>query len=207
LVRQIVDGSGELVFAQSYEPYGDVLDSYGEEGSHYGFTGEMQDPTGLVYLRARYYNTGIGIFTAKDPFAGIASIPRSFNPYMYANNNPLLFTDPSGRFPQIIALSALGGLLGGVASGVLAAAFYDMALTGDCGCDMWEEAISSTKGGWVAKFAAFGALIRAVATAVASSGPVGMIVVGSFGVAASTVDLIRTTYIMVRETGFTPCIA
>ncbi len=53
-VRQLVDGSGEVKLAQSYEPYGTVMGSAGGGTSAYGFTGEMQQ-NGLVYLRARYY--------------------------------------------------------------------------------------------------------------------------------------------------------
>jgi hypothetical protein len=53
-VRQLLDANGEVLLAQSYEPYGDVLASVGEGESSYGFTAEMRDPTGLIYLRARY---------------------------------------------------------------------------------------------------------------------------------------------------------
>jgi RHS repeat-associated protein len=37
----------------------------------FGFTGEMRDPNGLNYHRARYYDPGIGTFTALDPFEGM----------------------------------------------------------------------------------------------------------------------------------------
>ncbi|MEJ2601389.1 MAG: hypothetical protein P8Z00_23890 [Anaerolineales bacterium] len=53
-MRQLLDANGEVLLAQSYEPYGDVLASVGEGESSYGFTAEMRDPTGLIYLRARY---------------------------------------------------------------------------------------------------------------------------------------------------------
>jgi RHS repeat-associated protein len=56
-VRQLVDANGEVLLAQSYEPYGAVLESAGEGTSSYGFAAEMRDPTGLIYLRARYYSS------------------------------------------------------------------------------------------------------------------------------------------------------
>jgi hypothetical protein len=41
-VRQLVDVGGEVLLAQSYQPYGEVLASAGEEESSYGFTAEMR---------------------------------------------------------------------------------------------------------------------------------------------------------------------
>ena len=61
-VRQVVDSNGEVLLAQSYEPYGEVLASAGERKHSYGFTGELQSTNGLVYLRARYYASGTGRF-------------------------------------------------------------------------------------------------------------------------------------------------
>ena len=99
-VRQMVDLSGEVLLARSYEPYGEVLASAGEGESSYGFTGEMQDSTGLVYLRARYYDPVIGRFFQKDPSKAEKNL------YLYAQGNPILNTDPSGLFsPEEIARS------------------------------------------------------------------------------------------------------
>ncbi|MBL8161402.1 MAG: hypothetical protein JNJ61_05400 [Anaerolineae bacterium] len=39
----------------------------------YGFTGELTDSNGLVYLRARYYSPALGVFASQDPFEGIRS--------------------------------------------------------------------------------------------------------------------------------------
>jgi hypothetical protein len=41
-VRQLVDANGEVLLAQSYEPYGAVLESAGEGTSSYGFAAEMR---------------------------------------------------------------------------------------------------------------------------------------------------------------------
>ncbi len=55
------------------------------------FTGHQFDAaTGLVYARARYYDPTIGRFLSQDPEAAI-------NPYVYAFDAPLEFTDPTGR--------------------------------------------------------------------------------------------------------------
>jgi len=52
-----------------------------------------------VYLRARWYAPGVGIFTAPDPWEGDPLLPISLHPYAYANNNPANYLDPTGRQP------------------------------------------------------------------------------------------------------------
>ena len=42
-VRQLVDGSGAVTLARSYEPYGEVLRTAGGGATSYGFTGEWTD--------------------------------------------------------------------------------------------------------------------------------------------------------------------
>jgi hypothetical protein len=59
------------------------------------------DETGYVYMRARYYDCGVGRFVSEDPAGGI-------NPYVYVGNNPINFRDPSGLkaevgCPEVIA--------------------------------------------------------------------------------------------------------
>ena len=55
-VRQRADPTGAVLLAQSYDPFGNVLQQTGSVQSIFGYTGEQSDPTGLVFLRARYYN-------------------------------------------------------------------------------------------------------------------------------------------------------
>ena len=72
--------------------------------------------TGLYYLRARYYDPATSRFLTRDPFPGFAFDPSSQQPYVYARNNPALYTDPSGEFAFIplLLVAAAGGFLGGV---------------------------------------------------------------------------------------------
>jgi RHS repeat-associated protein len=94
-VRQLADPTGQVVQGYSFSPFGVPLGESG--GEPYGFTGEQWDASaGLVFLRARYYNPSLGIFTSKDPLAGDPRRPQTFNGYMYANQNPLRYRDPSG---------------------------------------------------------------------------------------------------------------
>jgi hypothetical protein len=50
---------------------------------------------------------------------GVPMLPASLNPYVYALNNPVLYTDPSGEFivPLLLAIG-VGAAIGGVGGGV-----------------------------------------------------------------------------------------
>ena len=49
--------------------------------------------SGLVYLRARYYDPTTGTFLTRDPIEA-----QTREPYGYVNGNPLNLTDPTGLF-------------------------------------------------------------------------------------------------------------
>jgi RHS repeat-associated protein len=53
--------------------------------------------TGFTFLRARFYNSSFGRFFQRDTFAGDYGRPLSLNRWAYANANPILYTDPSGK--------------------------------------------------------------------------------------------------------------
>ena len=103
-VRQLADDSGTVTLVKSYEPYGDALSSTGAGASSYGYAGELFDSnTGLLYLRARYYSTGVGKFSSRDTWFGDFNVPLSLNGWAYSLSNPTNFSDPSGRIPTSIS--------------------------------------------------------------------------------------------------------
>ena len=74
------------------------------------FTGEQNDPAGLEYLRARYYEPANGRFLSRDPFMGLVRNPQSLNRYAYALNNPVNLRDPSGlQGGGEVAVATAGG--------------------------------------------------------------------------------------------------
>jgi RHS repeat-associated protein len=94
-VRQLADPTGQVVQSYSFSPFGVPLGESG--GEPYGFTGEQWDASaGLVYLRARYYQPGMGRFVSKDPFPGFVTRPQSLNRWVYVQNNPVNRRDPTG---------------------------------------------------------------------------------------------------------------
>jgi RHS repeat-associated protein len=61
------------------------------------YTGEIQDDeSGLIYLRARYYDPSVHRFITEDTYEGKIDNPLSLNLYTYVTNNPLIYIDPSG---------------------------------------------------------------------------------------------------------------
>jgi RHS repeat-associated protein len=98
--RQLADASGSLTLNRNYQPYGEELAHEGTASSIYGYTGEITDPTGLVYLRARYYAPVQGRFLSRDTWDGDYNRPLSLNRWNYVESNPINLTDPLGRFPE-----------------------------------------------------------------------------------------------------------
>jgi RHS repeat-associated protein len=56
----------------------------------------------LIYLRARYYAPIMGRFLSRDTWGGDSYIPVTYNKWLYANANPVLYSDPSGKCPWCI---------------------------------------------------------------------------------------------------------
>jgi len=98
-VRQLTDASGTVILGRSYDAYGNVRLATGTGSSRLGYTGELQDSvSGLVYLRARHYYPALGRFLQRDSFGGFGQRPQSLNRYVYVQNSPLIFVDPSGHY-------------------------------------------------------------------------------------------------------------
>ena len=57
---------------------------------------ELDSETGLYYNRARYYDPQVGRFVSEDPIG----LQGGMNPYAYAGNDPVTFSDPFGLCAQ-----------------------------------------------------------------------------------------------------------
>ncbi len=111
--QQVLDASRNPVFSAEYEPFGKAYNVTGSEAFQY--TGEKNDdPTGLVYLRARQYDPEIGRFVSADPLLGQLHWPQTLNRYAYVANNPLRYTDPTGEGINLLA-AGIGAAIGAVA--------------------------------------------------------------------------------------------
>ncbi len=117
-VRAITNGSAQLVYSTRYEPYGHprhTANGAGYSEQPLAYTGAPFDPEGaVIYLNARYYAPGEARFIQRDSVFGSDTDPVSLNRYVYARDNPMVFTDPSGRqaCPSLFSLAACGPYLG-----------------------------------------------------------------------------------------------
>ena len=211
--RQLVNNAGHAGLGRAYEPFGDLLSIAGELKTSYGFAGERADATGLIHLRARYYQPATGRFVQPDPFAGVPTRPMSQNPYPYAYDNLLLYTDASGCNPVLALVAGIAGgiALGAAAGGVFGALTYNWALAGECGCEMQQRALTMTGHDWIwaNAFAAgiLGAVAVVVSAIVAAVGPGALTVVSGVGLVVSVRDFAATVEMILYESGLTTCTA
>lgn len=96
-VRGLIDENGKITDTYNYDAFGNLLDKTGTTVNNYLYCGEQFDSaTGLYYLRARYMNPANGTFITQDTYSGTVFDPTSLHKYLYANANPVMYTDPSG---------------------------------------------------------------------------------------------------------------
>lgn len=72
--------------------------------TRFGYAGEYTDPTGYLYLRARYHDPTTAQFLSVDPLLAVTG-----NPYGYTGGNPLQYADPLG----LITLDDVGNWFAG----------------------------------------------------------------------------------------------
>lgn len=93
----LVGPTGTLKQQYRYDAWGRVRVLSGTNDNPRQFTGHFHDAeTGLHYFGARYYDDEQARFISADPNPGEAANPPSLNRYLYANANPLRFSDPTG---------------------------------------------------------------------------------------------------------------
>jgi RHS repeat-associated protein len=106
-----------LVSTYQYDPYGNLTSSTGSVTNPWRFAGGYFDSsTGLYKFGTRYYNPGFGRWSQQDPLRGQLNDPTLLNRYLYAGDDPVNFTDPSGRD----AFECVLGLIVGWIAGFLA---------------------------------------------------------------------------------------
>jgi RHS repeat-associated protein len=131
-IRALTSPTGQILATRTYDPYGNVTKTTGSYSTPFGYAGEYTDAnTGLIYLRARYYQPSSGQFINLDP-----AVSQTKTPYLYANGDPVNATDPSGLFqscliascPDLLgAATAAAGTAGSIIGG------FSLAFVGSVG--------------------------------------------------------------------------
>jgi RHS repeat-associated protein len=96
-IRLVIDESNQVLSAQDYYPYGEILRVFNTGGysAKYLFTEKERDiETNYDYFGARYYDSELGRWLSVDP---LADKYPGLSPYNYTLNNPLKYVDPDGR--------------------------------------------------------------------------------------------------------------
>ena len=97
------DASGNLLWRETYKPYGEKIELEEAKLNVAWYTGkEHNEDSGLSYFGARYYDPIVGRFMGVDPVGVTEGNPHSFNRYAYTNNNPYKYVDPDGRAAETV---------------------------------------------------------------------------------------------------------
>jgi RHS repeat-associated protein len=95
-IRAELNGSS-VTGSWRYRAYGEIVQYSGSATpSLLGYAGQLLDPSGLYYMRARWYDATNARFLSRDPAKGDQSNPSSLNAFDYAGANPAMLADPSG---------------------------------------------------------------------------------------------------------------
>jgi RHS repeat-associated protein len=117
--QRVLDGSGQVVEVQEYDPYGGTsfFDGAGapvgaasQVGNPFGWKAVRIDPeTGLLYMRHRYYAPQWGRFLTQDPLGVWGDPAGRGNGYQYGANAPLTHSDALGL--QVVSLHVADGVI------------------------------------------------------------------------------------------------
>ena len=144
--RLLTNSSGGVVATYTYDAYGSTMAKTGTASTPLGYAGQYTDPeSGLIYLRARYYDPATGQFLSRDP-----AVSMTGEPYSYAVDNPLNRTDPSGALVVgTCGTFSVGFLIHFTTTGCVATDFSNVGLIGTVGAGGSTPTLSSTAGAFV----------------------------------------------------------
>jgi len=104
-----VSPTGVVTAGDKYDVYGSLRSRTGTATTSHGFVGSLghqsEANTGLIYMRARYYDPSIGRFASEDPSL------NGTNWYIYAGDNPCNVCDRDGMAAEAWYIALLVALL------------------------------------------------------------------------------------------------
>jgi RHS repeat-associated protein len=105
------DAAGTLVSELRYKPWGETRYSFGTTPTQYQYTSQYsyESDFGLYFYNARFYDPALGRFTSPDAIIPQHQGVQAWDRFAYTNNNPVRYTDPSGRC--ILCVVAITGAI------------------------------------------------------------------------------------------------
>jgi len=91
----MTDAAGNMVNKYAYDEFRNLLNAVETVPNPFTFVGQygvMDDDSGLLHMRARYYDPEVGRFISKDPIRYLGGV----NLFSYVANNPINWADPLG---------------------------------------------------------------------------------------------------------------
>ena len=116
--RLVTDGNGAVISRRAYKAFGETRIAGGSQSSatasvgYVGTLGVETDPTGLLFMRNRYYSPTLGRFIQMDP---IGLKGEDENWYRYCGNNPISSNDIMGLWTWGDTFTVTKIIAGGVA--------------------------------------------------------------------------------------------
>ncbi len=107
-VVAITDANGTVIVTYEYDPWGvptiiadeaNYMLGYSNMIRYRGYFYDVE--TGLYYLQSRYYDPSTGRFINADGYASTGQGVIGANAYAYCLNNPVMYSDPTGRTPAL----------------------------------------------------------------------------------------------------------
>jgi RHS repeat-associated protein len=95
----VTDESQVVKWSSDYDVFGETVNEEGDGDLKYNQ--KEKDDTGLLYYGARYYNADTGRFITADTFKGNLVDLQSQNLYVYVQNNPMKYIDPTGNQKEL----------------------------------------------------------------------------------------------------------
>jgi RHS repeat-associated protein len=192
--RALLDAAAAIVQTFAYDAYGNHLTATGLTSATAAYTnllysGEWTLPTGLQYLRARYYNPSTGRFNRLDPFAGNKNDPQSLHKYLYTHANPVMGIDPLGNSLTLSQVLITTGIMSTLTGGVMVGVGWwtDSGVLSDVGCAFIVLGLSLITGGFGLTTSAAQGIATGIGT-LAATGGIWWFARGVIGYAETTVD-------------------
>ena len=102
-VVNLTDDSGATVASYHLDAWGTFRfpTELTASRNRFAFTGHIfDDETGLYNAKARYFDPKLGRFLTQDSYLGQIDEPPSLHRYLYAQDNPTVYIDPTGHIAR-----------------------------------------------------------------------------------------------------------